>query len=318
MRCAISSGCSTKFDLDSITPGMRTLPSGSLTVSNTFHSCAWRGFAASSAMARGPRAEDDVDHVGQRDVAVVRPFVVSPAQVHAQPVRRNVAQRVVERLDVQLRLLAKLRDAQAGVLDVPSHAEVGTVDLQDDARGGDRFIFVAHRLRNGGQVCLVARVMVVAKEQRHHARRRCGEKSLLRRDAGQRSLEVRNVGARGLRVAHADRRVARRRLAPRASGIAEHALRELRKVGEVLVDERVAGPAEAAQPVLDVGRVARLAHLAVVDHIDAGLRLLAHHLDEPPTRRDWRAPRARPEHLPRGRTSSVPGRPAAAGCRYAS
>ena len=53
MRCAMSSGCSMKFDFDSITPGMSSLPSGSLSVSNSFHSCAWRGLAASSAMALG-------------------------------------------------------------------------------------------------------------------------------------------------------------------------------------------------------------------------------------------------------------------------
>ena len=45
-----------KFDFDSMTPGISTLPSGSFTVSNSFHSCAWRGFAASSEIADGPRA----------------------------------------------------------------------------------------------------------------------------------------------------------------------------------------------------------------------------------------------------------------------
>ena len=40
-----------KFDLDSMTPGIRSLPSGSLTVSKSFHSCACRGFAASSAIS---------------------------------------------------------------------------------------------------------------------------------------------------------------------------------------------------------------------------------------------------------------------------
>src|SRR6476646_6637794 len=86
---------------------------------------------------------------------------------------------------------------------------------------------------------------------------------------------MRDVGARGLRVAHAYRRIACRRLAPRAAGIAEHALLELREIREVLVDERVAFAAEARQAILDVRRVARLAHLAVVDDVDAGSHLLA-------------------------------------------
>jgi hypothetical protein len=46
------------------------------------------------------------------------------------------------------------------------------------------------------------------------------------------------------------------------------------KVDQVLVDERIALTAESGEPVLDVGRVARLAHLAVVDDVHAGFRLL--------------------------------------------
>lgn len=47
MRCATRSGCSTNVVTESMTPGMRILPSGSLTFSQTSHSWAWRGFAAS-------------------------------------------------------------------------------------------------------------------------------------------------------------------------------------------------------------------------------------------------------------------------------
>ena len=42
-----------KFDFDSITPGISTLPSGSFTVSNSVHSWAWRGLAASNEIALG-------------------------------------------------------------------------------------------------------------------------------------------------------------------------------------------------------------------------------------------------------------------------
>ena len=42
-----------KFDFDSITPGISTLPSGSFTFSNSVHSCAWRGLAASNEIAAG-------------------------------------------------------------------------------------------------------------------------------------------------------------------------------------------------------------------------------------------------------------------------
>ena len=42
-----------KFDFDSITPGISTLPSGNFTFSNNVHSCAWRGLAASNEIAAG-------------------------------------------------------------------------------------------------------------------------------------------------------------------------------------------------------------------------------------------------------------------------
>src|SRR5207244_5323159 len=46
---------------------------------------------------------------------------------------------------------------------------------------------------------------------------------------------------------------------------------------EVLIDERVADAADPCEPVLDVGGIAWLRHFAVVDDIDAGCDLLAHH-----------------------------------------
>jgi hypothetical protein len=91
-------------------------------------------------------------------------------------------------------------------------------------------------------------------------------------------LQMVDVGLRGQRIAHADRRVAGRRLSTRASRIAEHALLQVGEVCQVLVDEGVADAAESTQSILDVRRVARFAHLAVVDHVDAGLCLLANHV----------------------------------------
>ena len=55
---------------------------------------------------------------------------------------------------------------------------------------------------------------------------------------------------------------------------------QLGETGQVLVDEGIAGAAEAGEPILDVGGIARLRHLAVVDEVDAGLGLLLHHLGD--------------------------------------
>ena len=53
---------------------------------------------------------------------------------------------------------------------------------------------------------------------------------------------------------------------------------EVGEGGEVLVDEGVAGAAEAGEAVFHVRRIARLRHLAVVDEVDPRLGLLLHDL----------------------------------------
>src|SRR4030095_4713250 len=80
------------------------------------------------------------------------------------------------------------------------------------------------------------------------------------------------------RVPQRDRPRAGRGLAPCAAGIAEDAHAQPGKVDEITVLQRMAGALEPAQPVLGIGRVAGLAHPAVVDDVDAGFRLLAHDL----------------------------------------
>ena len=161
------------------------------------------------------------------------------------------------------------------MLDVPSHAQIRAVDLEDEAPPCDRLVFLPHRVGDREQVRFLGRVVLVAEEERHDARRGGRQERVFDLDARERRLQVVDVGLRRLRVAHADRRVARRRLPARAPGVAEHALGEVGEADEILVDERVAGAAEAGEAILDVGRVARLAHLAVVDDVHARLGLLA-------------------------------------------
>jgi hypothetical protein len=76
---------------------------------------------------------------------------------------------VVEGLDVQARLLAELLDAQARVLDVPAHRQIGAVDLEDQAGLRHGLVLVPHGLRDRGEIRLLGRVVVVAEEERDHA-----------------------------------------------------------------------------------------------------------------------------------------------------
>jgi hypothetical protein len=51
MRRATTSGCSTKFDVVSITPGMSSMCGGSLCFFSAAYSCAWRGLENSMVSA---------------------------------------------------------------------------------------------------------------------------------------------------------------------------------------------------------------------------------------------------------------------------
>ena len=158
--------------------------------------------------------------------------------------------------------------------------EVGAIDLQYEAGFGDRFVFVPHGIGDGVNIALEVLVMIVAKKQRHHAGRGRTHETAGGLDLLQRRLEVVGVGLRRLLVAHSDRGIAGRRLAARAARIAEYALFQTRKVGEVLIDEGIAGAAKAIEPILDVGGVARLRHFAVVDQINARISLFFDHLGD--------------------------------------
>src|SRR6185437_1260029 len=120
----------------------------------------------------------------------MRSLVIAPAQMQADAFGRNIAQRMVERLDMQLGDLAKLGRAGAGELDVAAHREVRAIDLQQEARAMDSVVLDLHRVGERGDIRLVGRVVRVAEELRDHARRRRAQKSLARTDAGERGLEI--------------------------------------------------------------------------------------------------------------------------------
>src|SRR6516165_12298250 len=137
-----------------------------------------------------------------------------------------------------------------------------------------------HCLRDRGQVRLLVRVVVVTEEQRDDPRRGGAEEHSNSVPPGHGGFQVVDVGEWCRRVADPDRAGAGGRSAPRSAGIAEHPLRQVRELGQVLIDKGIAAAAETGQPVLDVGGVARFRHLAIVDEIDTCLDLLLHHLGD--------------------------------------
>ncbi len=199
---------------------------------------------------------------------MMRPFIIAPAEVHPQPVGGNVCQRAVQCFHMFRGALAKLAEFKVGVLDMTAHPQVGAIDLEIETRGDDRLVFGLHRRGDRSEIGALARIIVVVKEEGYDARRRGRHERPLRGLVADSCRQIIDVAAHAVRVGDGDRAVARRSLPARASGIAEDALRHIGEADQVLIDERVSEPAESGQAILDVGRVARLRHFAVVDDVE--------------------------------------------------
>src|SRR2546427_8773706 len=155
-----------KFVVVSSTPGTITLPSGSLTSSNTLHSCACRGLAASTERPAG-RALRRMAMMSRR----VGPLVVAPADVKTHALRRQPGHRVVERLDVHGGDLLELRERQVLELIVPAGREVGPVELEHEAGADDGGVLALEDLRQCADVRLVGGIVAVQQEAGGLARR---------------------------------------------------------------------------------------------------------------------------------------------------
>eukprot|EP00966_Prymnesium_polylepis_P229121 5301926-Prymnesium_polylepis.1 len=193
-----------------------------------------------ASVARGePGGGGDGAH--QRHVVVVRPGVVAPADVHAHPLGRDRRDGLVHHPDVRRRDLLEVGEAHVTEARVAAHREVGAVDLQREAGGGDRLVLRLHRRAERLHVLgVVVEVIVVEKVGQRAGRRRREEDALCGHalglaggdDARNLLLQVGEAGG-GVR----DRPAARRVLHLRLLGEGQQALAAL-KPGERAVGER--------------------------------------------------------------------------------
>src|ERR1700730_12414995 len=171
---------------------------------------------------------------------------------------RNVRERVIEHLDVLHCPFAELDKAEARVLNVSAHRQIGTVDLQIEAGGDNCFIFKPHGRGNCFQIRVLRGIIVVAKEQGDHARGRRGYERLPPLTGADGGCKILDVDVDRLSIAECDRPVASRSLPPGSPRIAKDALCQVWEVRQVLIDERVAATAEPGKTILDVSGIARL------------------------------------------------------------
>ena len=261
------------------------------------------------------RLQEDRRNFRQRNVVIVRAFVIAPADMKPHALGRDVAHRVVQHLDMLRRALQEFLLAQVLKAGVMRHGEIGAIELQREARVIDRLVFRLHRRGDGFDIGLMRRIEIVRLERgdetgrrrghEHLARARCiggvaqiGDVLFHRRAVAQRDRTGAGRAAQGLRPGHARHRGVE-------LGIAHGIERRLAR--------RVAG--EAGQAIGDIGRIAGLRHLAVIDDVDAGLDLAA---DDIPTaaRTARRAPPRRKPVPDPWRPAARPAASAAAGCRY--
>jgi hypothetical protein len=86
---------------------------------------------------------------------VVWAFVVSPTYVRAHLFSGDVSERVIKRLDVLGCPFAKLRKIQARILNMSTHRQIRTVDLQIETRGHDGLVFEPHGRHAGARLRLL-------------------------------------------------------------------------------------------------------------------------------------------------------------------
>src|SRR5215469_18763730 len=134
-RSAISSGCSTILLAWVMTPGMSTLPSGTLTRSKRWYSCSCRGLAASKLNEPGVDLKYVVDDLRQACLLEPRALVDAIARVEAHTLPRNPLDRGVSCPDIEVGAPLHLLLGEARF--VKDVRQERIVDLEQEA-GRDR------------------------------------------------------------------------------------------------------------------------------------------------------------------------------------
>src|SRR5438067_510999 len=215
-----------------------------------------------------------------------RADVDAVARGPADAIARQPAQRMVERLHAHFGPATDLIDAELG----PGHVvgrQVGIVDLHEESRIDDGLVLLVHRLGDRGEVFLLGLVVGVPLPVLDARGRDRRDEGFPGAASGQARLEVLDIGLDVLRARVDDR--ARAHHVQRPYGWARHRTREpLVELGERSHFARAAPRAdpacrvglEAGQALVDVRNEAGLAHLAVIDDVDAELGLLADDLPD--------------------------------------
>ena len=281
MRSATTSGCSTTLVVESMTPGRNSIPSGSGCAAERLQLVLMPRAGERQRQRADPRPVDDRQERLERHVVRVRPVVVAPAEMQADPVGRNGRDGLVDRVDVQgdraEEAVERLVLEEARAL----HREVGAVELKHEAARDDQLVLLAHLAGQRPDVALVRAVEGVEHDGGDHAGRRGRHERLREPAAPCRRRRARTDRTRRWprpgpcsppRPPPAARRRCERR--PRAGVRAAPCSRDGRPWSRD--SRRLLSPPKPRIRLRRVGREADARLLAVVADVDAGLELLGH------------------------------------------
>ena len=218
-------------------------------------------------------------HGGQRYVMRVRAFVVAPADMHAHAVGGDVAKRVVQDFNMDLGAANELGFAAFRIHHVAAQAEVGGVDLQDQASGDDGLVFVAHPFRHILHVAVQIAVEGAGLEQRDDTGRGAVHEAMRVTGSIHCRPHHRQVQPHRRHVLHRDGTgAAGAAVAGRAAGLRQP-FQKARKVSQIGRRAARAVALKPCQAVLDVGGVGDLRRFAIGGDVDARVALAAQHVD---------------------------------------
>mmetsp|Transcript_24472 Transcript_24472/g.50832 ORF Transcript_24472/g.50832 Transcript_24472/m.50832 type:complete len:205 (-) Transcript_24472:887-1501(-) len=109
-------------------------------------------------------------HMLRRDILVMRPCIVSPADVDTHLLHWNLLQRPVQGLHVASCHVQKLCLAEIRPLGVAAHAQVGTVHLKEETLLGNLLIFLGESISQRHDVGPVVVEDEITAEERHRSR----------------------------------------------------------------------------------------------------------------------------------------------------
>ena len=91
--------------------------------------------------------------------------------MHADAIRRHVAQRMVQHFHMPRGQADELAGGARPVHGVPAHGHVGRIDLDQQARLRQAFVFRAHAFGHRFEIGVLRRVEIIGLEQRDGAGR---------------------------------------------------------------------------------------------------------------------------------------------------